>query len=160
MGTCWSAAKVCHLLNQPFFLSVVRACHPPLLTCSFSSSQQHPRSLCLRLSSESWLSVSQGPQAMASHSQLSTTTFHVHYWDHDGAPGHRACCPGAKEVWGLPSQNLPWPAHTRLPFYSAYSAMLAAVVFQGCLFLEGQTGSRVNWGSSFRLDYIYLSFRP
>lgn len=70
----------------------------------------------------------------------------------------RACCTRAKEVWDLPSQHLPGPAHPMLPCYSICSSpMLDMVVLQGCLFLECQTGSRVNsWSSAFQVILWYV----
>lgn len=69
------------------------------------------------------------------------------------------CCTRAKEVWGLPSQNLPWPAHMMPPFYSVCSSsVLGVVVLQGCFFLECWAGNRANsWRSSAFGFCHYLS---
>jgi hypothetical protein len=51
------------------------------------------------LTTESWLSMSALQHLLwglltvtriASHFQLSTTTFHIPYWDHEGKPGHES----------------------------------------------------------------------
>lgn len=86
---CGCAARVCHWLNQYVLLSGWSACSLLLLTCSFSTSQQHCKFLCLShvCSAASSLESSHSDPSGFSRS---TATFHIPFRDRDGTLGHKS----------------------------------------------------------------------